>query len=121
MTTWQSFLTALQKYPLINIRSCLTSIIPKFSTNLIFHRYPFLPLQHSKNKWSVAVGCICFFSNSMLWVAFWFSSSKSCCLFHFKFFPSYQPMMKNSFRNFNSGIIHDVFCNGRIFPIIPNQ
>ena len=40
MTTGQSFSTVLQKYPLIKIRSCTTSIFLKFWKSLIFRRYP---------------------------------------------------------------------------------
>ena len=50
MMSKQNFRTALQRCPLINIRNCLTSTIPKSSMDLIFYRYPFFPLQHSKNN-----------------------------------------------------------------------
>ena len=61
MITKQSFLPTLQKYPLKIIRSCLTSTFPNFWKGLIFRRYPFLPLQNSKNNRPLLQGVFAFF------------------------------------------------------------
>ena len=111
MITKQSFLKTLQKYPLMVIRSCLISTFPNFWKVLIFRRYPFLLLQHSKNN------------GPLLQSVFFFKFDVVGCLLvlivqvllFIPFFLSYQPMMKNCFQNCNLNIIHDVFCNGHIF------
>ena len=86
----------------------------QFLKSLIFRRYPFLPLQHSKNNGPLLQGVL-FFKIRYCGLLPGFHHPSFVVYSILKKIPSYRPIMMHYFLNCNLNIIYDVFCNGHIF------